>query len=118
MALAKALESGIFKTLRSAPVLSKVVQIQTLFAHTGRVKWFDTGKGFGFIERDNGEGDLFVHQSNINRAGFRFLDEGESVSFEIMQQDRGPQAVDVSAPDGEPLPPRGANSDYNNADKF
>ncbi len=62
---------------------------------TGTVKWFNAGKGYGFIERDNGEGDVFVHYSAINGSGFKTLDEGQRVEFDVVESDKGPQAQDV-----------------------
>ena len=64
---------------------------------TGTVKWFNAGKGYGFIERDNGEGDVFVHYSAINGAGFKTLDEGQRVEFDVVESDKGPQAQEVEA---------------------
>ncbi len=61
----------------------------------GKVKWFNAEKGYGFIERDDGEGDVFVHFSAIQQDGFKALQEGESVEFEIVSGDRGPQAANV-----------------------
>ena len=61
---------------------------------TGKVKWFNDSKGFGFIECDEG-GDVFVHHSDIQSQGFRTLAEGESVSFEIVQGEKGPRATNV-----------------------
>lgn len=61
---------------------------------TGTVKWFSNPKGYGFIEDEDGR-DLFVHYTAIEGAGFRSLDEGESVEFSIEETDRGLQARDV-----------------------
>lgn len=60
----------------------------------GTVKWFNSEKGFGFISEDNGK-DVFVHYSQIDAAGFRSLDEGQRVEFEIGQGNKGPQATGV-----------------------
>ena len=60
----------------------------------GNVKWFDGEKGYGFIERENGD-DVFVHFSAIQEEGFKNLEEGESVEFDVVAGDRGPQAEDV-----------------------
>jgi CspA family cold shock protein len=62
---------------------------------TGTVKWFNAGKGFGFITRDSGE-DVFVHYSGIEGSGFRSLNEGDRVEFEVEQDEKGPQAVRVT----------------------
>ncbi len=63
---------------------------------TGTVKWFDERKGFGFIERSDGERDVFVHFSAIQTEGFRTLREGANVEFEIEDSDRGPKAARVT----------------------
>lgn len=60
----------------------------------GTVKWFNAEKGFGFIEAE-GENDVFVHFSAIQGDGFKSLDEGQKVEFEIVDGDRGPQAANV-----------------------
>ncbi|SDH40209.1 cold-shock DNA-binding protein family [Alteribacillus persepolensis] len=61
----------------------------------GTVKWFNAEKGFGFIERE-GADDVFVHFSAIQEEGFKTLEEGQTVSFEIVEGDRGPQAANVT----------------------
>ncbi len=73
------------KTLQRRPILI-----------TGRVKWFNTAKGFGFIERE-GESDVFVHYSQITMDGFKDLREGQLVSFEIVDTSKGLQASNVQA---------------------
>ncbi|MEJ2726689.1 MAG: cold-shock protein [Deltaproteobacteria bacterium] len=60
----------------------------------GIVKWFDARKGYGFIKRDEGQ-DLFVHFSSIDMDGYKRLNEGDQVTFEIEETDRGPQARNV-----------------------
>ena len=61
----------------------------------GTVKWFNSEKGFGFIEQDGGGADVFVHYSAIATDGFRTLDGGQRVEFEITQGQKGPQADQV-----------------------
>jgi CspA family cold shock protein len=61
----------------------------------GTVKWFSPGKGFGFIEQEDGP-DVFVHHSAINADGFKSLDEGDRVSFDIEQGQKGPAAANVT----------------------
>ena len=61
----------------------------------GVVKWFNGEKGYGFIARDSGEKDVFVHFSAINAEGFRTLREGQRVEFEVVQGQKGPQAQSV-----------------------
>ena len=61
---------------------------------TGKVKWFNNSKGYGFIEQESGS-DLFVHFSAIQGNGFKTLEEGQSVEFEIVDGPKGPQAADV-----------------------
>ena len=62
--------------------------------YTGKVKWFDAKKGYGFIEREDGD-DVFVHFSAIEEDGFKTLEDGQEVEFEIVEGDRGPQAENV-----------------------
>jgi cold shock protein len=61
----------------------------------GRVKWFNAEKGFGFIERD-GQNDVFVHFSAINMDGYKTLEEGAEVMFEVVEGAKGPQASNVT----------------------
>ena len=61
----------------------------------GTVKWFNAEKGFGFIEVE-GENDVFVHFAAINQEGYKSLEEGQEVEFEVVEGDRGPQAANVA----------------------
>jgi len=63
---------------------------------TGKVKWFDDAKGYGFIEQEDGP-DVFVHFSAINMPGFKTLREGQAVQFEVEQGPKGPQAKNVTS---------------------
>ena len=63
----------------------------------GTVKWFNDAKGYGFIVPTDGSPDVFVHQSDIQTEGFRSLNEGDRVEFEVMQGDKGPKATNVRA---------------------
>jgi CspA family cold shock protein len=65
-------------------------------AATGTVKWFSAEKGFGFITPDDGSADVFVHFSAIAGDGYRNLEEGQKVSFETTQGQKGPQASNVT----------------------
>lgn len=60
----------------------------------GTVKWFNAEKGFGFIERENGD-DVFVHFSAVEGEGFKSLEDGQAVEFDVEEGDRGPQAANV-----------------------
>jgi len=61
---------------------------------SGKVKWFENSKGFGFISREDGS-DVFVHHSEIQGEGYKSLDEGQSVQFEVTQGPKGDQATNV-----------------------
>jgi len=65
-----------------------------LLRSTGKVKWFNEVKGYGFIERESGS-DIFVHYSEIDEEGYRTLSEGEMVEFDVTESPNGPQAVKV-----------------------
>lgn len=64
---------------------------------TGEVKWFNAAKGFGFLGRDDGAADVFVHFSSIVSDGYKSLKEGERVEFDVIQGTKGPQADSVRA---------------------
>lgn len=63
---------------------------------TGTVKWFNPTKGYGFITPDDGGKDAFVHVSEVEKAGIAHLSEGQKVNFEILDEDKGPKAIDLS----------------------
>jgi cold shock protein len=68
----------------------------------GTVKWFDAEKGFGFISPDDGSEDVFVHHTGIAGRGFKSLEEGEKVSYEVTRGRKGPQAANVSKGPAKP----------------
>ena len=77
---------------------------------TGKVKWFNDQKGFGFIQRDDGGKDVFVHHTAINASGFRTLAEGQPVEFDVIEDAKGPKAQNVVAlplPEAKPAPTSG-----------
>jgi len=61
----------------------------------GTVKWFDSKKGYGFISDESGK-DIFVHFSGLNMEGFKSLDDGQAVEFDVIEGEKGPQAVNVN----------------------
>lgn len=71
---------------------------------TGKVKWFNENKGYGFILQDSGGRDIFVHYSEIKEEGYRTLNEGETVQFEVLESPKGPQAKAVTRSNGGPAP--------------
>jgi CspA family cold shock protein len=62
----------------------------------GKVKWFNNQKGYGFITKDDGSGDVFVHYSSMQGDGFKSLAEGDAVQFEVVDSDKGPKAANVT----------------------
>ena len=62
----------------------------------GKVKWFNDQKGYGFIAKDDGSGDVFVHFSSISGEGFKSLAEGDAVEFEVVDSEKGPKAANVT----------------------
>lgn len=82
---------------------------------TGKVKWFNENKGYGFILSDEGSRDVFVHYSEIRDDGYRTLAEGETVEYELMDSPKGPQAKSVQRnqklPSAPPSPSVSASSE-------
>jgi CspA family cold shock protein len=79
---------------------------------TGTVKWFNSEKGFGFIQQDDGSADVFVHFSAITGDGYRELNEGDKVQYSVEQGQKGLQASNVSVTDAAPVQSRSAGSHY------
>ena len=79
----------------AAPDTANSKQDRERMRITGKVKWFNNAKGYGFIEREGGS-DVFVHYSAITGDGFRSLEEGQAVEFEIVDGPKGPQAGNVT----------------------
>ena len=73
---------------------ASVKEVEGRLVATGRVKWFNNSKGYGFIEFEGGK-DVFVHFSAIQGSGYRSLEEGQTVEFEVTQGTKGPQASNV-----------------------
>lgn len=69
-------------------------EVKGEFSMQGKVKWFNAEKGFGFISQENGN-DIFVHYSQIHQAGYKSLEEGQTVEFDLIVNERGPQARNV-----------------------
>mmetsp|Transcript_20826 Transcript_20826/g.49124 ORF Transcript_20826/g.49124 Transcript_20826/m.49124 type:complete len:138 (-) Transcript_20826:154-567(-) len=100
----KAVVSESFSLSRSRPLSLSVASVRAAPAFnvdarafsTGTVKWFNVNKGYGFIVPDEEGRDLFVHQTAILSEGFRYLREGERVSFDLVETDRGTQASNVT----------------------
>ena len=81
---------------------------------TGKVKWFNAEKGYGFITRDDGDKDVFVHYSAILGSGFKSLKEGDAVEFEVVQGDKGPQAKEAGLLPAAPWSESGSSPACNN----
>ncbi len=64
-------------------------------AKTGKMKWFNDAKGFGFVTPDDGSKDVFVHFSSIQGEGFKSLAEGDKIEFDVQESDKGPKAANV-----------------------
>jgi len=90
--LSPVLESGAGKTSGADGAAQRQGRVSMRI--TGKVKWFNNAKGFGFIEREGGS-DVFVHYSAVTGDGFRSLEEGQAVEFEIVDGPKGPQAGNV-----------------------
>jgi CspA family cold shock protein len=77
------------------PLFDPNICLKEAYKMEGKVKWFNAEKGFGFIETSEG-GDIFVHFSAIQGEGFKTLEEGQNVEFDVVEGNRGPQAANVT----------------------
>jgi len=68
---------------------------------TGKIKWYNARKGFGFIEQNDGGKDIFVHASAVKEAGFRRLEEGQEISFDVEDSPKGPNAINLKTEDAK-----------------
>ncbi|GAB5034740.1 glycine-rich protein [Nannochloropsis oceanica] len=96
--------------LTSVSTAARAFSSTTPTVHQGTVRAFDSRRGYGFITPEDGSDDVFLHQTQIRRVGFRFVQAGEAVEFQMVQGDKGRKAINVTGPGGEVLPPR-SNSD-------
>jgi len=104
--------AGLISLLRAAPTVPSMTLAAAAARRayaTGTVKWFNTTKGFGFVADDEGGKDYFVHQTSIKMEGFRFLEEGERVQFDVATGEKGQQAINVTGINGAPLSAQVAN---------
>jgi len=85
------------KQLTSVCINTRSISPEVTKMATGTVKWFSDQKGFGFIAPSDGSKDVFVHHSSIQGGGFRSLTEGQAVSFDVEQGQKGPSAINVTA---------------------
>lgn len=83
-----------YNIIRVGCIYSQIFNFKGVSKVKGRVKWFDSEKGFGFLTMEEGK-DVFVHFSAIQSDGFKSLNEGDAVEFDIKETDRGPQAANV-----------------------
>ena len=86
--------SGIIYGME-APICDMSIFLEEDFMNKGTVKWFNNQKGYGFISDENGS-DVFVHYSGLNMEGYKSLEEGQAVEFEITDSPKGPQATNVT----------------------
>jgi CspA family cold shock protein len=95
MSAAQPVDGRVAVRCHAASCAAPIARKTSTMRITGKVKWFNNAKGYGFIERDGGS-DVFVHFSAVQGNGFRTLEEGQAVEFEIVDGPKGPQAGNVT----------------------